>query len=263
MSPIASSIRFASALTAFAALTSGCAVEPSPTPQPQPPVDTPPSFARDTSQVATRYLKIDASAQTYGGDLAVYARLYYDWEVLAVGTGDKLVATIAGETRPLSRNTAGDYTWTFPARDSAVDVEIRLDRPADKTSATFVIHVPAPFRVIAPPPMLRGDAPIVFHVDPPIPDGAYATVRFEGTCFQRPFGESVVLIARGAADGTVTLAPSAFDYYRSKTVDVTCDALVGVRYETYAEPSIGFARASALGVEERGYHASVVVPKGE
>lgn len=261
MNPIASSIRFATALTAFAALTSACAVESSPTPQP--PLDRGPSFAHDTSDVATRFLEIDASAQTYGGDLAVYARLYYDLGTLKLGAGDTLVATIAGETRPLTRNQAGDYVGTFPARDSAVDVEIHFDRPADKTSTTLVIRVPGAFRLVSPPSTLHADAPIVFNVDPPIPEGAHATVRFEGGCFAKPLGEPVVLSARGAADGTVTLAPSAFDFYRSKTVDLRCETLVGVRYETYVEPSIGFARSSALGLEERGYHASVVLPKGE
>ncbi len=252
-----SSLRLAALAATFATLTSACAVHTTTS-------DTPPDVVKDTADVATRYIEVDASAQTYGGDLAVYARLSYAFGGgLPLGAGDALIATVAGKSRALVINAGGDYTATFPMPASAEDVEIRFERPTEKSSASLVVRVPAAFRLVSPPSTLNADAPIVFHVDPPLPEGATATVRVDSTCFSTWAVDPLVLTARGAADGTVTLDPSVFDNLRGKDVDINCRSLVGVRFETHDAPSVGFAKASVSGLEERGYQADVHLAKGK
>lgn len=215
----------------------------------------------DTAAYATRHIRVDASAQSYGGELRVYARLYVQsFGSLTLGEGDALTATALGATRPLAVNEHGDYTASFPMTNDATDVTIAFARPANRASATLAVHVPAAFQLVSSPEMVRADAPVVFRVDAP-PSGAKATVRLQGPCLPSPFGESIVLAARSAPDGTITLDPSAFDFYRSGEHPTACNATVGVRFESYSEPSVGFAYAAALGLQERDYVAAVEIPK--
>ena len=149
------------------------------------------SSTLDTDQMAA-----SMSAQSDGTTLEIYAAVFDvstsdgvvldqgDFFTATTGSGDPLVLVREPSTNP----TAFDYSASLPASSSAQDVTIAFVRQGGQTGAPrSIIHVPAPFSIVAPAPQsIRLVTPFSIQVSP-VPTDTIV-LQATGTCLEDASG---------------------------------------------------------------------------
>ncbi len=138
----------------------------------------PPPGSLHSANVATNQMRASFSAQSGDSNVKVYASVFAknangDTVGVALDQGDTFTASIAGSapitlTVESAENTTIPYTATLPLATAAEDITIALVRGNGQVSAPrSVIHLPAPFTIVANvPPTVKIGTNIPFRIDP-------------------------------------------------------------------------------------------------
>jgi hypothetical protein len=149
-----------------------------------------------SSTLDTDQMSASMSAQSDGTTLEIYAAVFDvstsegvvldqgDFFTATTGSGDPLVLVREASTNP----TAFDYSASLPASSSAQDVTIAFVRQGGQTGAPrSIIHVPAPFSIVAAAPQsITMARPFSIQVSP-VPSDTIV-LQATGSCLQAASG---------------------------------------------------------------------------